>query len=95
MSCIKKVFFSTLTNVYYMAKHELQVAASATCHVPAEPILVKLAICVCVWSIFKRAKCHHNFTTLFQTFNKIGPDSLIFFNDFFFRALDWPKKSET
>ena len=36
-----------------------------------------------VQSIFRRVKCDCNFATLLQTYDKIGPDSLISFNDFF------------
>ena len=50
--------------------------------------------CAYVPCIFRHAKCDHNFASLLRTYNKIGPDSLVFFHDFFSELFVGPKSQK-
>ena len=63
--------------------------AVASCDVRAEPILVELVMCM--RSIFRRVNCDCKFATLLCTYNEVGRNFLIFFNDFILELEVGPK----
>ena len=72
----------------YLSKHDLRRCAAThkLRHGWKTQFSKMCNVCACVGFLGVRSAL--------WTFNKNGPDSFIFFNDLFFRALRWPKKSK-